>query len=150
MARTLFTNVRVFDGSGDAPYPGEVLVDDNRIAAVAPSAQPVDRDGAEVVDGRGATLMPGLCDAHTHFSWTNQPDLHSIGLLPVEEHVLAAMGNAKTYLDSGYTMCVGAAAAKPRLDVVIRNAINKGRRLPLSEGWATSILRTSLLTRLWK
>ena len=127
MAKTLFTNVRVFDGSGDAPSAGEVLIDGGRIAAVAAATQPIERDGAEVIDGRGGTLMPGLCDAHTHFSWTNQPDLHSIGLLPVEEHVLAAMGNAKTYLDCGYTMCVGAAAAKPRLDVVIRNAINKGQ-----------------------
>ena len=99
MAKTLFTNVAIFDGSGSAPFRGEVLVEDNRIAEVveAPKRAPV--DGAEVIDGRGATLMSGLCDAHTHFSWTNMPDLHSIGLLPVEEHVLAAMANAKTFLD---------------------------------------------------
>ena len=34
---------------------------------------------------------------------------------------------AKRYLDMGFTSCVGAAAAKPRLDVVIRNAINAGQ-----------------------
>jgi imidazolonepropionase-like amidohydrolase len=30
------------------------------------------------------------------------------------------------YLDHGWTSCVGAATAKPRLDVVVRNAINSG------------------------
>ena len=35
-------------------------------------------------------------------------------------------GVAKVYLDHGFTSCVGAATAKPRLDVVVRNAINEG------------------------
>src|SRR5699024_9201921 len=30
------------------------------------------------------------------------------------------------YLDHGWTSCVGAATAKPRLDVVVRNAIEQG------------------------
>jgi imidazolonepropionase-like amidohydrolase len=34
---------------------------------------------------------------------------------------------AKQYLQAGFTSCVGAACAKPRLDVVIRNAINSGQ-----------------------
>lgn len=127
MTGTLFTNVQVLDGTGKPPFAAEVLIRENRIARISqPGAEPAE-PGADVVEGRGATLMPALCDAHTHFSWTNMASLDAIGMLPVEEHVLAAMGNAKTYLDCGYTMCVGAAAAKPRLDVVIRNAINKGQ-----------------------
>jgi N-acyl-D-aspartate/D-glutamate deacylase len=35
MADVLFTNVRIFDGSGDMPYTGEVLVQGNRIARVS-------------------------------------------------------------------------------------------------------------------
>lgn len=35
MARILFTNSRVFDGSGSETFPGEVAVEGNRIAAVA-------------------------------------------------------------------------------------------------------------------
>ncbi len=31
MAQTLFKNVAVFDGSGDLPYQGEVLLQGNRI-----------------------------------------------------------------------------------------------------------------------
>jgi imidazolonepropionase-like amidohydrolase len=128
MADTLFTNVRIFDGSGDLPYAGDVLVQGNRIARVTRagrgSGAPV--MGATVVDGAGAFLMPGMVEAHTHFSWNDQPSLDAIQRMPPEEHILWCAEVAKRYLDMGWTSCIGAAAAKPRLDVVIRNAINDG------------------------
>ena len=70
--------------------------------------------------------MPGMVEAHTHFSWNDQPSLDAIQRMPPEEHILWCAEVAKRYLDMGWTSCVGAAAAKPRLDVVIRNAINDG------------------------
>src|SRR4051794_41708450 len=71
--------------------------------------------------------MSGLCDVHTHFSWNHSADLDGLGTMPVEEHLLFAVESARSYLDSGYTMCLGAASAKDRLDVVCRDAINAGR-----------------------
>jgi imidazolonepropionase-like amidohydrolase len=127
METILFTDVRVLDSTGADPYPGEVLVQDGRIAAVSRGSGQIGRDGHRVVEGHGGTLMSGLCDAHAHFSWVNQAGLDPIGLMPVEEHILEAAANATLYLDCGYTMCVGAAAAKPRLDVVIRNYIEAGK-----------------------
>ncbi len=62
MAR-IFENVVVFDGTGSSPFPGEVRVEGNRITAVARGSQRISREGAEVVDGQGATLMPGLVRA---------------------------------------------------------------------------------------
>ena len=60
-------NVNVFDGTRiiDAQT---VVVRDGRISAVgrAPSIP----TGAEIVDGSGKTLIPGLIDAHTH-TWGN-------------------------------------------------------------------------------
>jgi imidazolonepropionase-like amidohydrolase len=125
MATTLFTNVRIIDSTGAEPYDGEVLVTGDRIAEVRKGRGDLPREGAKVVDGRGGTLMSGLCDAHTHFSWNNG-DLDALGPMPVEEHVLHSMKSARTYIDYGYTMCVGAASAKDRLDVVMRNAIDAG------------------------
>lgn len=69
--------------------------------------------------------MPGLGDAHTHFTW-NGGDLDQLAELGVEEHTLLTARSAECFLDSGYTMCFGAASAKKRLDVVIRDAINAG------------------------
>ena len=74
----------------------------------------------------GATLMPGLCDAHLHLSWNNAPGIDPIQMMPPEEHTLVTAQMAKVVLDAGFTAGRGAAAAKPRLDVVVRNAINSG------------------------
>jgi imidazolonepropionase-like amidohydrolase len=130
MTSTLFTNVRVIDGTGAQPYPGEVLVQGHRIARVGrgprslPGAAP--GNGGAVIDGAGATLMPGMVEAHTHFSWNDAANLSDLQRLPLEEHVLWSASVAKRYLEAGWTSCVGAACAKPRLDVVTRNAINSG------------------------
>lgn len=127
--RTLFTNVRVLDSSGEYPYTGEVMVQGNRIKEVARGSKRFPGTGHDhaVVDGGGATLMSGLCDAHTHFSWNDAATLEAIMLMPPEEHTLVSARTAAILIDMGYTMCVGAASAKERLDVVIRNAIDAGQ-----------------------
>jgi imidazolonepropionase-like amidohydrolase len=129
MADVLFTHVRIFDGGGETPFEGQVLVSGNRITRVSRTTwgavEPAPA-GAQVIDGAGCFLMPGMVEAHTHFSWNDQPTLDSIQRMPPEEHILWCAQVARTYLDMGWTSCVGAATAKPRLDVVIRNAIRDG------------------------
>jgi imidazolonepropionase-like amidohydrolase len=127
MADTLFTNVRILDGSGANPYAGNVLVSGNRIRQIGRGSAALSPSGASVIDGAGATLMPGLCEAHTHFSWNDAATLAAIQTMPLEEHVLWCAKVAGRYLQAGFTSCVGAACAKPRLDVVTRNAINSGQ-----------------------
>jgi imidazolonepropionase-like amidohydrolase len=128
MADTLFTNVRILDGSGAvAPYAGSVLVSGNRIRQVGRTTAPIAPGSATVIDGAGATLMPGMTEAHTHFSWNDAATLGAIQAMPLEEHVLWCAKTAKRYLQAGFTSCLGAACAKPRLDVVTRNAIESGQ-----------------------
>ncbi len=127
MARSLFTDVQVLDAVAPEPYRGEVLVEGSRIEAVAKAPATLPRDGAEVVDASGQTLMPGLVEAHAHLSFLNFRDLYDAVHMPVEEHLLATLENAKLLLDQGFTSCFSAAAAKPRLDVVVRDAIVAGR-----------------------
>ncbi len=125
----VFTNVRVLDGSGEAPFSGEVTVAGNRIKSIsrAGSGYGWSANGGQRIDGRGMTLMPGLIDAHLHLSWNNAPGIDPIQMMPVEEHVINCVQMARLVLDAGFTAGYGAAAAKPRLDVVIRDAINQGR-----------------------
>jgi imidazolonepropionase-like amidohydrolase len=125
MDRTLIANTTVFDGSGAAPFSGDVLVEGQRIATVQRGGG-LPRDGARVIDGTGATTMPGLIEPHGHVSYPDAPSNAFFTSLPPEEHVLITMRNAKTMLDSGYTSVLSGASAKPRLDIVIRNAINAG------------------------
>ena len=123
----LFVNVRIFDGTGSLPIPGEVLIEDKRIVAVATGAQKIEREGRDVRDGGGNTLMPGLTEAHAHVTYTNMVRLKEMGEIPPEEHMLIAAENAKLLLDSGFTSIYSAASSKPRTEVVLRNFINSGR-----------------------
>ncbi|WP_288902864.1 amidohydrolase family protein [uncultured Sneathiella sp.] len=125
-----FSNVRILDGTGEAPYSGEVTVSGNRIKSINRSGMGSSWGGvssSQRIDGRGMTLMPGLIDSHLHLSWNNAPGVDPIQMMPLEEHVLVCVEMAKIVLDAGFTAGRGAAAAKPRLDVVIRDAINAGR-----------------------
>ena len=49
-------------GVGDLPR-GDVLVEDGRIAAIAPS---LDAGDAEIIDATGMIVLPGLINAHLH------------------------------------------------------------------------------------
>jgi len=126
MGPTLFRNVRVLDCTGKMPFEGSVLVKGNLIAAVVPAAQTLTVPDAMVVDGQGATLMPGLIEAHSHLTFTDVAQSVDLGFIPPEEHMLKTAANARRMLDAGFTSCFSAAAAKPRLDVVLRNAIDNG------------------------
>ncbi len=127
MAPILLHNVKIFEGTKRKLEAGEVLLEDTRITRVATGRSALPRDKAyELIDGGGATLMPGLVNAHCHFTYNNAVSLADITALPVEENLLVTLLNAKTYLDYGFTAVVGMASAKPRLELVVRNAVNKG------------------------
>lgn len=126
MSRTLFTNVSILDGTGAAAFDGAVLVEDNRIARVARDGASIAAPDAAIVDGGGATLMPGLTDAHAHLSFLNAPGLAELTSLPAERQVLMTAKNAELLLDHGFTSMFGGAAARPRIDIAVRDAINAG------------------------
>jgi len=64
-SQVLFSNVNIFNGTENKLYQNHhVLVTRNKIERI--SAQPISADGADVIDGSGKTLMPGLIDGHAH------------------------------------------------------------------------------------
>ncbi|WP_170433825.1 metal-dependent hydrolase family protein [Ruegeria arenilitoris] len=71
-AQTLITNVHVFDGVNDGRIESaNVLIEGNLIAAV--STDPISAEGANVIDGGGRTLIPGLIDVHWHTLYCCSP-----------------------------------------------------------------------------
>src|SRR5262249_21646364 len=56
-------NVRIFDGSTTIAR-GNVVAQDGKITAVGRAV--TIPDGADVIEGEGLTLLPGLIDSHTH------------------------------------------------------------------------------------
>ncbi len=66
-ARTLFENVRIFDGKSDALSESmNVLVSGNTIEKISKDPISFDRASTTIIAGAGRTLMPGLIDAHWH------------------------------------------------------------------------------------
>lgn len=125
--RLLIEHATVWDGSGAAPFPGQVLVEGERIVAVAPAAASLSAaDGAERLDGRGKYLIPGLVEGHAHLSFVDTPRGTALGELPPEDHALLTMDAARKLLGAGFTSACSAAAAKIRLDVAVRDAIERG------------------------
>ncbi|HXV06910.1 MAG TPA: amidohydrolase family protein [Burkholderiales bacterium] len=126
MTRILFTNCKVLDCTGASPFSGSVLVEGERIHEVWRAQQTPRLEDARAIDGKGATLMPGLIEPHAHITFTDCAQSVDMGFIPVEEHLLIALRNARTMLDAGFTSCLSAASAKKRLDIVLRNAIDRG------------------------
>jgi len=67
MAATVIDSVRIVDGTGAPPIAdGRVVIDAGRIIAAGPKATIKLPGGADLVDGSGKTLLPGLVDVHVH------------------------------------------------------------------------------------
>jgi imidazolonepropionase-like amidohydrolase len=124
MTDTLFTNVRIFDGSGSAPFAAEVLVRGEQIEAVGPS---LDRTEAKVVDGCGATLMPGLVEAHAHLTWPSSVErVINAMKVPLDEHVAITEANARITLDHGFTSAYSAGSLGEKIEPDLRDRIDAG------------------------
>lgn len=124
----LFKNTRIFDGTGAEPFPGEVLLRDNRIAAVARAGgAPLSAAGATVVDAAGATLMPGMTEAHAHLSWPSSVERFVPSMsLPPEDLALNTARNARILLDHGFTSAYSGGALGKTLEITLKAEIDAG------------------------
>ena len=129
--RTLLTNARVLTCSGDPaerPFDGDVLLEGNRIARVSPGRLDLASSSARVVDVRGATVLPGLGDAHTHISWPLDFvfDHGAEAAAPAAEHAVDVAAVVRTFVESGYTTIIGAGVLQARDDLLAKDAIEAG------------------------
>ncbi|MBZ5596086.1 MAG: amidohydrolase family protein [Acidobacteriia bacterium] len=63
MARVLFRNGTLVDGSGAPPRRGDLLISGDTIADIDSFDAPAD---ARVIDCRGLAIVPGFIDSHSH------------------------------------------------------------------------------------
>ncbi len=140
MARTVFTGGQVFDGTGSAAFPGEVVVDGDRVVEVRQGHHPDLHDGDAVVDVAGHTVMPGLVESHAHLTFPSavghidpsfNPPLdvtffHHIEGFPSE--LARAERNAKILLDAGFTSAYSAGSLLDMpVEVTLRDKIRARR-----------------------
>jgi N-acyl-D-amino-acid deacylase len=62
----VIANARIFDGSGNPWFRGDVAVKDGRIAAVSPAGTLSSASATRTIDAAGRFLSPGFIDNHTH------------------------------------------------------------------------------------
>ncbi|GAB3374917.1 metal-dependent hydrolase family protein [Amycolatopsis echigonensis] len=128
MTRTLFTGGTVFDGTGSAPAPADVAVEDGRIVAVGTGL-----DGDRAVDCAGATLLPGMFDCHVHVT------VSDLGLLqrvqkPFSYQFYEAARNLWTTLKLGITTVRDAAGADLGIKQAVADGLIPGPRLEIAIG----------------
>jgi imidazolonepropionase-like amidohydrolase len=81
-----FTHVRAFVGGTRFADDQTVIVDKGMITAEGVAAAVAVPAGAQVVDGKGKTLVPGLWDSHQHFGDDSSgPFLLALGITSVRD-----------------------------------------------------------------
>jgi len=117
---------KLIDGQGHVTNNPVVIVNGDRIERIASTVP----DGAEVVDLRKYTAVPGLVDVHTHMSlyWDRTPGTRpwtQLGSLGPAVTVFLAQENARKSLEAGVTT-VRDLGGWEYTDVAIRDLINRG------------------------
>jgi imidazolonepropionase-like amidohydrolase len=125
----LVRGVRLIDGVADDARDGiDVLVEGDRIASVGPHdpERVVDPGTTEVVEGAGQTLLPGLIDAHAHYTFDpTEGSLQTIARRSDEAILEIAAGHAGRALRAGVTTARGAGSIR-NLECRLRDVIAAG------------------------
>jgi len=129
LARILFFNANLVDGTGRPPVSGaSVLVEGERIVAIGQGEQLAAAAADVSYDLAGRTLMPGMINGHAHLSYPNfdPDDLNSIDMAypPTHMAVLAAK-NAEATLKAGFTAAAGAGSVH-QIDRVLKDLTRQG------------------------
>ena len=120
---------QLVDGTGRVVNDAVVVVQGDRIANVGTGAAAVP-NGAQVIDLRPLTGIPGLIDVHTHMTyyWDQQAGTQpwsQQGRRRSAETVFLAQENARKTLEAGVTT-VRDLGASEYGDIVMRDLINRG------------------------
>ncbi|MFM2288218.1 MAG: hypothetical protein RL684_1361 [Pseudomonadota bacterium] len=124
--RVVFRNVSVFDGSGSPPFAAEVLVEGNTIAELSRNGALAGTD-ARIIDGRGAVLMPGLIDIHTHLALGSTVEqINRPGDRSDAETALLVAHCGRVMIDHGYTGAYSGGSGSPQAEVAAKKAFDAG------------------------
>lgn len=126
--KILFTNVMVWDGTGEKVISADVLVENNLIKQV--KAGITAPDGATVIDGKGGTLTPGLIDMHTHIM-LNGPKAYYSGQGDWDAFSIGAWAykDMNMLLEMGFTSIRDIAGNSLSLSKAIKEGVMQGPRI---------------------
>jgi len=122
---------KVIDGKGKTINNAVVIVNADRIVKVGTEKEVDIPLGAENIDLKTYTAIPGLIDAHTHmtFYWDKMAGTNpwgQLGTLGPSVTVFLAQENARKTLETGVTT-VRDLGSFDNMDFAMRNLINRGK-----------------------
>ena len=126
MTRLLFQGGNVFDGTGAAPAPADVVIENGRILEVGTGL-----DGDQAVDCTGSHLLPGLFDTHVHVLLSHI-DMWRILQTPISYRFFEAAKNLEATLRAGITTVRDAGGADLGIKEAVDNGLIVGPRLQIS------------------
>jgi imidazolonepropionase-like amidohydrolase len=134
MSRVLFREAALADGtSGELRLPVSILVEDGTIAWIRASDAEEDpgRD-VEIIDASGATIVPGMVDAHSHLTGPGGAHWIDRFLDPTERLLTVAEENGALLTRSGvrWARDVGAPTRKDPVD-----GRERGLNLGIRDRW---------------
>ena len=119
----ILRDARIVDGTGQVFEEASLRIDaeTGRVTDVGDADA---RSEEPEFDLSGKTIMPGLVDAHVHFSLSGEPSVEKVVDMTEGELMLMEARNARTTLEAGVT---GVRAMGARdLDPVLKAAIDRG------------------------
>ncbi|MGE5525404.1 MAG: amidohydrolase family protein [Rhodospirillaceae bacterium] len=120
--RTIITNATLIDCVDPNPAPNTtVVVENGRISEIAQRHEKLEGGGAEVIDLKGAYLMPGLWDVHIH------PDYLSLAEMPLTEQVTLFGHRLMSALTESGIIGFRCAGAHHYMDVAWKRAFDSGQ-----------------------
>jgi imidazolonepropionase-like amidohydrolase len=126
MTRTLFTNARIFDGTGSPVNEGDLVVEDGLIREVGRGL-----DGDEAVDLGGWGLLPGLFDCHVHVAFSDVDVWRQVQKpFSLEFHETAR--NLRATLAGGITTVRDAGGADLGTKTALEQGLIAGPRMQIS------------------
>jgi imidazolonepropionase-like amidohydrolase len=116
------THIRVIDGTGAAALDDRtIVIADGKIQSIAPSTNAKVPTGAQILDLKGYTVLPGLVGMHDHmfFPMGGNPPMYS------------NMGSSfpRLYLALGVTTIRTTGSVVPYTDLEIKKLIDAGRMI---------------------
>ena len=133
------TGATLIDGNGGAPLPNAVaLIEGDDIVNVGDAQSAPIPDGAEVIEARGMTLMPGLIDTHDHLASFSYEIASRWGITePRSTRHLRIASALRQTLDTGYTTVRDAGGLDAGFGLAVDEGLVPGPRLLVALGFIT-------------
>jgi imidazolonepropionase-like amidohydrolase len=122
----IFRKALIVDGRGGLLERGFVVVEKDRITKVGKGTDPGEKNGHEIVDLEGRTILPGMIDCHVHLCIDGSADpIQSLRKDSEQLVTLKAAKNAYLSLSAGVTT-IRDLGSLNGVTVSLRDAINLG------------------------